>query len=110
MLLTRYAHLPWRKFEDYKAGTPAILIGWGWEATIGSVQNQLKMAHLLVFSKKECARRCHKYSIHATNMCAGIPEGGRGQCYVRNVLLFYEHVLKTLINILHIIRVIRVDR
>lgn len=32
-----------------------------------------------IFSDAECSRR-HGVTIHPTNICAGVPEGGKGQC------------------------------
>ncbi|XP_013118373.2 trypsin-1 [Stomoxys calcitrans] len=59
--------------------TPAILIGWGLNETGGYIQNHLQKVDLDVFSDAECSRR-HGIPMHASNICAGVPEGGKGQC------------------------------
>ncbi|XP_061397643.1 chymotrypsin-2-like [Musca vetustissima] len=61
------------------AETPATLVGWGLNATGGVVQQHLQKVDLEIFSDAECSRR-HGIDIHPTNICAGVPEGGKGQC------------------------------
>uniref|UniRef100_A0A1I8M6P2 Uncharacterized protein n=1 Tax=Musca domestica TaxID=7370 RepID=A0A1I8M6P2_MUSDO len=71
------------RLPDYNSAsepeTPATLIGWGLNATGGVVQKQLQKVDLQIFSDEECSRR-HGIDIHPTNLCAGVPEGGKGQC------------------------------
>ncbi|KAH8419888.1 hypothetical protein KR009_003487 [Drosophila setifemur] len=57
----------------------SILAGWGLNATGGVVQRQLQKVHLQVFSDQECSER-HQTQLHASQICAGVPEGGKGQC------------------------------
>ncbi|XP_075155389.1 trypsin isoform X1 [Haematobia irritans] len=59
--------------------TPALLIGWGLNETGGYIQKHLQKVDLDVFSDAECSRR-HGLQIHSSNICAGVPEGGKGQC------------------------------
>ncbi|KAH8357936.1 hypothetical protein KR200_001375 [Drosophila serrata] len=56
-----------------------ILAGWGLNKTGGSVQEQLQKVQLQVFSDKECSER-HQVQLHDSQICAGLPEGGKGQC------------------------------
>jgi len=77
--LPRYAILP-QQFEDVEQDTPATLIGWGLDETGGTVQTHLQAAELIVFSDEECRRRHSVNPPHESNICGGVPEGGRGQC------------------------------
>lgn len=45
----------------------------------GVVQQQLQKVQLQVFSDEECSER-HQTQLHASQICAGVPEGGKGQC------------------------------
>ncbi|XP_073832480.1 trypsin-1-like [Musca autumnalis] len=65
--------------SESEAETPATLIGWGLNATGGVVQKHLQKVDLEIFGDAECSRR-HGIDIHPTNICAGVPEGGKGQC------------------------------
>ncbi|KAH8289746.1 hypothetical protein KR054_010225, partial [Drosophila jambulina] len=56
-----------------------ILAGWGLNKTGGSVQEQLQKVRLQVFSDAECSER-HETQLHESQLCAGVPEGGQGQC------------------------------
>ncbi|XP_063911253.1 trypsin-like [Zophobas morio] len=61
---------------------PATLIGWGLDKSGGSIQTHLQQVNIVVYSDDECEK------IHAQtgptnrkfNICAGVPEGGKGQC------------------------------
>lgn len=77
-----FARLPRVQFEDYVQGSTAQLIGWGLNATGGSIQQQLQHVDLMVFSDEECAIRHSEEPPHPSNLCGGVPEGGRGQCSV----------------------------
>ncbi|KAI8038298.1 trypsin-1 [Drosophila gunungcola] len=57
----------------------AVLAGWGLNATGGLVQRDLQKVQLQVFSDAECSER-HQTQLHGTQICAGLPEGGKGQC------------------------------
>lgn len=76
--------------NDYKAklpiagsyfwtGTPAVLSGWGLNATGGVVMTNLQKVDLQVYSAYDCGQ-IHRSTVHYTNICGGIPEGGKGQC------------------------------
>lgn len=80
--LYTFATLPRRQFEDYVHGASAKLIGWGLNETGGAMQQQLQQVDLMVFSDEECAARHSERPPHASNVCGGVPEGGRGQCSV----------------------------
>lgn len=60
-------------------GTPAVLAGWGLNATGGVIMSNLQKVDLQVFSAFDCAQ-LHSSTVHYTNICGGIPEGGKGQC------------------------------
>ncbi|KAH8270937.1 hypothetical protein KR044_001912, partial [Drosophila immigrans] len=61
------------------ANATAVLAGWGLNATGGVVQQQLMKVQLQVFSDQDCSSR-HQVQLHASQICAGVPEGGKGQC------------------------------
>ncbi|XP_034672099.1 trypsin-1 [Drosophila subobscura] len=61
------------------ANSSAVLAGWGLNATGGVVQQQLQKVQLQVFSDADCSER-HQTQLHASQICAGVPEGGKGQC------------------------------
>ncbi|EDV91668.1 trypsin-1 [Drosophila grimshawi] len=61
------------------ANSTVLLAGWGLNATGGVVQQQLHKVELQVFSDEECSRR-HQAQLHASQLCAGVPEGWKGQC------------------------------
>ncbi|EDW66435.2 trypsin-1 [Drosophila virilis] len=65
--------------QQTRANSSAVLAGWGLNATGGVVQQQLQKVQLQVFSDEECSRR-HQTQLHSSQLCAGVPEGGRGQC------------------------------
>ncbi|XP_039958790.1 serine protease 53 [Bactrocera tryoni] len=74
----RAVHLPAAQ-QDTAEAMPAVLLGWGLNATGGVIQKQLQKVHLQIFSDEECSQR-HGTQLHPTTICAGVPEGGRGQC------------------------------
>lgn len=43
------------------------------------VQQHLQKVKLQVFSDTECSER-HQTYLHDSQICAGLPEGGKGQC------------------------------
>ena len=43
------------------------------------MQKHLQKVQLQTFSNSECSSR-HQSQIHKTTLCAGVPEGGKGQC------------------------------
>lgn len=63
-----------------KTGTPAILIGWGYNGTQGGVlMPYLQKVDLQMFTAFDCAP-FHFYEVFPTNVCAGFPGGQKGQC------------------------------
>ncbi|XP_017006637.2 trypsin-1 [Drosophila takahashii] len=65
--------------QETPGNATAILAGWGLNATGGVVQQQLQKVQLQVFGDQECSDR-HQTQLHASQICAGLPEGGKGQC------------------------------
>lgn len=63
----------------FATGTPAVLAGWGLNATGGVLMPHLQEARLQVYSNFDCAQ-LHRTTVHYTNICGGIPDGGKGQC------------------------------
>ncbi|XP_017851982.1 trypsin-1 [Drosophila busckii] len=59
--------------------TSVVLVGWGLNATGGVVQKHLQKVELQVFSDEDCSNR-HQTQLFDTQLCAGVPEGGKGQC------------------------------
>ncbi|PSN29662.1 Kallikrein-14 [Blattella germanica] len=41
--------------------------------------NHLQQVDITVYSDANC-QSIHYYTIHDSNICAGVPEGGKGQC------------------------------
>ncbi|XP_049829815.1 chymotrypsin-2-like [Schistocerca gregaria] len=70
---------------DYQStfvGTPATVIGWGLPYTGGEVVNVLQAVDIIVWSNKKC-REAYSDApkpVLPSNICAGVPEGGKGQC------------------------------
>uniref|UniRef100_T1GIM6 Peptidase S1 domain-containing protein n=1 Tax=Megaselia scalaris TaxID=36166 RepID=T1GIM6_MEGSC len=65
--------------QGYEVPANSQLIGWGLEKTGGKVQTQLQEVNLKCYSDKECQQR-HNYRTNKDNICAGVDEGGKGQC------------------------------
>lgn len=63
----------------FYTGTPAVLSGWGLNATEGSLMTTLQSVELQIFSVADCAK-LHNDKIHPSNICGGVVEGGKGQC------------------------------
>jgi len=66
--------------EYFATGTPAILIGWGLNESGGEIMTTLQQVDLQIFSSYDCAARHNPGWVFPTNICAGIEEGGKGQC------------------------------
>lgn len=82
MEVASYAILP-EQFDDLSQDAPATLVGWGLDETGGTVQQTLQEVDLIVFSDEECASRHNDdFQPHPSNICGGVPEGGKGQCSV----------------------------
>lgn len=71
-------------------GITGTLVGWGLEQTGGDIQTTLQKVNLEVYSHSECSSR-HIYEVFPSNICAGVEDGGRGQCsvciYGQNIFL-----------------------
>ncbi|XP_016947976.1 trypsin-1 [Drosophila biarmipes] len=65
--------------QETPGNASAVLAGWGLNATGGVIQQHLQKVQLQVFSDKECSDR-HQTQLHESQICAGLPEGGKGQC------------------------------
>ncbi|KAJ8924760.1 hypothetical protein NQ315_000913 [Exocentrus adspersus] len=69
-------------FQRTPESSDAVLAGWGLDRTDGTVQDILQRVDIIVYPDEECER------IHSStgptsrqfHVCAGVPEGGRGQC------------------------------
>ena len=46
--------------------------------------NDLQKVTIGVYSDADC-QRVHYYTVHNSNICAGVPEGGKGQCSVSSL-------------------------
>ncbi|KAG8232309.1 hypothetical protein J437_LFUL009408 [Ladona fulva] len=62
-------------------GLVATVIGWGLTYTGGPAPTSLQYARLQTYSDEDCYR-LHKndQKPKPTNLCAGTPKGGKGQC------------------------------
>ncbi|XP_049961670.1 trypsin-1-like [Schistocerca serialis cubense] len=66
--------------QAVSAGTSALVMGWGYAYTnSGVVMDRLQVAEVSVYSLSDCYRVLDG-ALNPTNLCAGAPEGGRGQC------------------------------
>lgn len=64
---------------EVTAHSTVKLIGWGRNATGGTAQTHLQEVDLKLYSDKEC-QVAHNYDTNRDNICAGVDEGGKGQC------------------------------
>ncbi|XP_065722027.2 chymotrypsin-2 [Drosophila suzukii] len=62
------------------AGAEGVLIGWGLNATYGSVQSTLQEVLLKIYSDEECTARHGGQTNPRYHICGGVDEGGKGQC------------------------------
>lgn len=65
--------------SNFYTGTPAVLAGWGLNATGGVKLTNLQRVDVMIFSSFDCAR-LHRSPVHYTNICGGITGGGKGHC------------------------------
>ncbi|XP_001357932.2 chymotrypsin-2 [Drosophila pseudoobscura] len=61
-------------------GGEGVLIGWGLNATGGSIQTTLQEVNLKVYSDAECTSRHNGSTDPRYHICGGVDEGGMGQC------------------------------
>ncbi|KAH8295323.1 hypothetical protein KR018_009991, partial [Drosophila ironensis] len=62
------------------SGVEGVLIGWGLNATGGSVQTTLQEVSLKIYSDEECTARHGGQTDPKFHICGGVDEGGKGQC------------------------------
>ncbi|XP_069701693.1 chymotrypsin-2-like [Periplaneta americana] len=67
------------QMEPTPDGTPATVIGFGYPYSDGDVMQHLQQVDIIVYSDEEC-QAIHNDAPHDSNICAGVPEGGKGQC------------------------------
>ena len=77
------------KYAYTATGTPSVLIGWGRNATMGTRHDTLQKVDLQIYNTFDCAQ-IHNYTVHKTSICAGVPEGGKGQCSGDSGNLFFK--------------------
>lgn len=65
--------------SQFTTGTPALLIGWGMDETDGHYMTNLQKVDLQVYSALDCDKIHKNRVVHRTNICGGVPEGGKGQ-------------------------------
>ncbi|KAH8382111.1 hypothetical protein KR009_001961 [Drosophila setifemur] len=62
------------------AGGNGVLIGWGLNATGGTIQSTLQQVGLKIYSDEECTTRHEGRTDPRYHICGGVDEGGKGQC------------------------------
>ncbi|XP_041675067.1 chymotrypsin-2 [Drosophila eugracilis] len=62
------------------AGGEGVLVGWGLNATGGTIQTTLQEVGLKVYSDEECTERHEGRTDPRYHICGGVDEGGKGQC------------------------------
>ncbi|XP_065341592.1 trypsin-1-like [Cloeon dipterum] len=67
------------QLQESDGGTSATVIGWGYPYTGGDVMQFLQEVDIFVVSDVDC-QAIHDNPPHESNICAGVPEGGKGQC------------------------------
>ncbi|GLH06209.1 Hypodermin-B [Gryllus bimaculatus] len=65
--------------EEVRAGTPAVVTGWGLLKSGGSLATVLQEVEVPVVSPEDC-NNVYWGSITPRMLCAGYPEGGRDAC------------------------------
>ncbi|XP_034116861.1 chymotrypsin-2 [Drosophila nasuta] len=61
-------------------GAAGELIGWGLNATGGTIQTTLQRVGLKIYSDAECTSRHNGATDGRYHICGGVDEGGKGQC------------------------------
>ncbi|XP_071054342.1 trypsin-1-like [Onthophagus taurus] len=69
------------KFEqNFEGWSSATLVGWGLSHTGGSTMTHLQKVNILLYPQEQC-KAAHGAKVDDINhVCAGVPEGGKGQC------------------------------
>ncbi|XP_069701211.1 trypsin alpha-like [Periplaneta americana] len=65
--------------QDTAGDLTATVIGWGLLYTDGPSSDTLKMVDIKTYSDEDCLKVMPGY-VRPNNICAGVPEGGKGQC------------------------------
>ncbi|XP_065338973.1 trypsin-1-like isoform X1 [Cloeon dipterum] len=70
------------QYQQTFAETEATVIGWGLNATGGSLQPVLQEVGIFILSDEECYDIYNTYNgnYNPNNVCAGVREGGKGEC------------------------------
>ncbi|XP_067002695.2 trypsin-1 isoform X1 [Anabrus simplex] len=68
-----------RQLEETATYTPATVIGWGMNYTGGPIMTKLQTVEIEIVSDADCLE-IYAGETHASNICAGVPEGGKGAC------------------------------
>uniref|UniRef100_A0A0A1WVC7 Trypsin-1 n=1 Tax=Zeugodacus cucurbitae TaxID=28588 RepID=A0A0A1WVC7_ZEUCU len=70
---------PYFEVPQTESVTPGVLLGWGLNATGGRNTPTLEEVQLKIYSDRECGTR-HGGRTSSDQICAGVDEGGKGQC------------------------------
>ncbi|XP_044743793.1 trypsin-7-like [Chrysoperla carnea] len=65
--------------EPAPAGSNVLLAGWGYNETGGILPKRLQKVNITIVDINEC-KKIHSYTVHDSNVCAGVPGGWKGQC------------------------------
>ncbi|XP_069701667.1 trypsin-1-like [Periplaneta americana] len=65
--------------EETSPRTSVTVVGWGRTSTGGERPDNLQTVDILTFSDEEC-RSILNDIIHTSQICAGLPEGHKGEC------------------------------
>ncbi|PSN49711.1 hypothetical protein C0J52_16337 [Blattella germanica] len=76
-------------FAEVEPRTPVTVTGWGVLESNGNVMNHLQQVDITVYSDANC-QSIHYYTIHDSNICAGVPEGGKGQCSLSSRIIYSD--------------------
>ncbi|XP_017776596.1 PREDICTED: chymotrypsin-1-like [Nicrophorus vespilloides] len=58
----------------------AVLAGWGYPYSGGNVMQNLQRVDIICYTDANCESAHHGSTDREVHVCAGIPEGGKGQC------------------------------
>ncbi|XP_069701694.1 chymotrypsin-2-like [Periplaneta americana] len=68
------------QMEPTPGGTPATVLGFGRIYENGPMEDHLQQVNITIYSDQECQDIYYYMSPYDSNICAGVPEGGKGQC------------------------------
>ncbi|KAI4471757.1 polyserase-related [Holotrichia oblita] len=66
--------------QAFQEWSDAVLAGWGLPYTGGSVMQDLQKVDILLYSDDACETAHNSMASRLYHVCAGVPEGGKGQC------------------------------